>query len=59
MIHKFPKLEVSIIEGSIHQTQEGSIGSLYLQINGDKESLDGALDLLKKMHVETEVIHHD
>ncbi|GAX04321.1 methionine ABC transporter ATP-binding protein [Secundilactobacillus pentosiphilus] len=59
MIHEFPKLQVSIIEGSIHQTQEGSIGSLYLQITGNKESMDGALDLLKKMRVETEVIHRD
>lgn len=59
MIHKYPALQVSIIEGSIHQTQEGSIGTLYLQLIGDQEGIDGALELLKTMRVETEVIHHD
>ncbi|ANZ61689.1 methionine ABC transporter ATP-binding protein [Secundilactobacillus paracollinoides] len=59
MIHKYPDLQVSIIEGSIHQTQEGAIGSLFLQLIGEQESIDGAQALLKKMRVETEVIHHD
>ncbi|KRK48237.1 methionine ABC transporter ATP-binding protein [Secundilactobacillus kimchicus] len=58
MIHQFPEIQVSIIEGSIHQTQEGAIGSLYLQLLGDETGLAGAQDLLKKMRVETEVIHH-
>ncbi|MBT9670802.1 ATP-binding cassette domain-containing protein [Secundilactobacillus kimchicus] len=58
MIHQFPEIQVSIIEGSIHQTQEGAIGSLYLQLLGDETDLAGAQDLLKKMRVETEVIHH-
>lgn len=59
IIHKYPDLQVSIIEGSIHQTQEGAIGTLFLQLIGDKSSLDGAITLLKTMRVETEVIHHD
>ncbi len=42
MIHKYPDLQVSIIEGSIHQTQEGAIGSLFLQLIGEQESIDGA-----------------
>ncbi len=48
MIHQFPEIQVSIIEGSIHQTQEGAIGSLYLQLLGDETGLAGAQDLLKK-----------
>ncbi|GAA3610538.1 methionine ABC transporter ATP-binding protein [Secundilactobacillus similis] len=59
IIHQYPELQVSIIEGSIHQTQEGAIGTLYLQLIGDADSLTGATELLKKMRVETEVIHHD
>ncbi|MTV82527.1 methionine ABC transporter ATP-binding protein [Secundilactobacillus folii] len=59
IIHQYPDLQVSIIEGSIHQTQEGAIGTLYLQLIGNSDNVDGAMALLKKMRVETEVIHHD
>ncbi len=58
IIHQFPKLRISIIEGNIHQTAEGAIGSLFLQLIGDQEDIDGALDYLKTMRVETEVIEH-
>ncbi len=58
IIHKFPKIRISIIEGNIHQTHEGAIGSLFLQLIGDEGDINGALDYLKTMRVETEVIEH-
>ena len=62
MLRQFPETDMSIIEGNIHQTQEGSIGSLYIQLTADDDSQDelkGALDYLKTMRVETEVIKRE
>ena len=62
MLRQFPETNMSIIEGNIHQTQEGSIGSLYIQLTVDNDSQDqikGALDYLKTMRVETEVINRE
>ncbi|CAM3025976.1 methionine ABC transporter ATP-binding protein [Lactiplantibacillus plajomi] len=55
MLKQFP-LDLNIIEGGIHQTQEGAIGSLYVQLTGDRAKIDGALGYLEKMRVETEVL---
>lgn len=52
-------LDLNIIEGGIHQTQEGAIGSLYIQITGEQAQLDGALGYLQKMRVETEVLNRE
>ncbi|WP_282958655.1 NIL domain-containing protein, partial [Lactiplantibacillus plantarum] len=43
----------------IHQTQEGAIGSLYLQLTGDQEQIKGALAYLQTMRVETEVLNRE
>ena len=62
MLRQFPETNMSIIEGNIHQTQEGSIGSLYIQLTVDNDNQDqikGALDYLKTMRVETEVINRE
>ena len=62
MLRQFPETNMSIIEGNIHQTQEGSISSLYIQLTVDNDSQDqikGALDYLKTMRVETEVINRE
>lgn len=57
MLRQFPDIDLSIIEGNIHQTQEGALGSLYIQLIGQsQDSLYGALEYLKTMRVETEVI---
>lgn len=62
MLREFPNVNMSIIEGNIHQTQEGSIGSLYLQLTAEKghrDEIDGALKYLKTMRVETEVLNRE
>ncbi|AQW22248.1 methionine ABC transporter ATP-binding protein [Lentilactobacillus curieae] len=56
VIKKFPDLEVNIISGSMHQTQEGAIGSLDLQMTGDMPKIEDALEYLQTLRVETEVI---
>jgi D-methionine transport system ATP-binding protein len=56
MLRQFPNVDLNIVDGSIHQTQEGSIGTLYLQLLGDDAEIAGATDYLHKMRVGTEVI---
>ncbi|WP_125980150.1 methionine ABC transporter ATP-binding protein [Loigolactobacillus iwatensis] len=56
MLRQFPEIDLNIVDGSIHQTQEGSIGTLYLQLLGDGQEIVDAQDYLHKMRVETEVI---
>ncbi|TLQ05358.1 methionine ABC transporter ATP-binding protein [Pediococcus stilesii] len=56
MVHEFPEVSLNIIAGNIKQTREGSIGTLYLQITGPTEQLDGSVEFLKNLRVETEVI---
>lgn len=61
MLRQFPEADMSIIEGNIHQTQEGSIGSLYIQLTtseGNQDQIQGALNYLRTMRVETEVVSH-
>ncbi|KPN80083.1 methionine ABC transporter ATP-binding protein [Apilactobacillus zhangqiuensis] len=57
MIREFDSLELNIIEGSIHQTQGGSIGSLILQLLGTTEDQNKAVEYLKSVNVEAEVIN--
>jgi len=60
MLRKFPDIDLSIIEGNIHQTQEGALGSLFVQLISDnKESVHGALAYFTTMRVETEVINRE
>ncbi|MEE6727260.1 methionine ABC transporter ATP-binding protein [Pediococcus acidilactici] len=56
MVHEFPEVALNIIAGNIKQTQEGSIGSLYVQLTGPQNQLDGAVSFLCKLRVETEVV---
>ncbi|KRK39016.1 phosphate ABC transporter ATP-binding protein [Loigolactobacillus bifermentans DSM 20003] len=56
MLRQFPEVDLNIVDGSIHQTQEGSIGTLYLQLLGDEAEINGAEEYLHKMRVGTEVI---
>ncbi|WP_353990129.1 methionine ABC transporter ATP-binding protein [Pediococcus argentinicus] len=59
MVHEFPDVSLNIIAGDIRQTQDGSIGNLYLQLTGPTNDLDGAVDFLRKLRVEAEVITHE
>lgn len=59
VIKRYPELVISIISGAIHQTQEGALGSLDLQLIGAESQINEALAYLKKMRVETEVMHHE
>lgn len=55
----FPELEISILEGSIHQlADKGTIGSLFVQLVGPVEQLKEVLTLLEKLQVEAKVIEH-
>lgn len=57
MVHEFPDIGLNIIAGDIKQTQEGSIGSLILQLTGEEEQVVGAIDFLSRMRVGTEVLN--
>lgn len=60
VIRKFPDVDLSIIEGNIHQTTEGALGSLYIQVISDNQaSVKEVLSYLNTMRVETEVIERE
>lgn len=55
-IVKEDDVDLTIIEGNIKKTQEGAIGSLYVQLMGQPEKINQAIENLRKMRVEVEVI---
>ncbi len=55
-IVKEDEVDLTIIEGNIKKTQEGAIGSLYVQLMGQPEKINQAIENLRKMRVEVEVI---
>ncbi|MCL0311581.1 methionine ABC transporter ATP-binding protein [Apilactobacillus sp. TMW 2.2459] len=60
LLRKFSSIEISILEGSIHQIQGGSIGSLIVHLQSDKISeQQAAIDYLKSLKIETEVINNE
>ncbi|HLR91567.1 MAG TPA: methionine ABC transporter ATP-binding protein [Atopostipes sp.] len=52
-------VDVNIIQGNIQTTQETLIGSLYVQLLGDNENIEKAIQEFHRMRVETEVIEND
>lgn len=58
MLRKYPNLELSILEGSIHQIadKKGTIGNLFIQLIGDDEDIKGALAFFEENKVEAKVI---
>lgn len=60
MIREFPNVTMSILEGSIHQIgdKQSAIGTLFVQLLGEPKDIEGALDFLNKMRVETKVINN-
>lgn len=55
-IVKEDEVDLTIIEGNIKKTQEGAIGSLCVQLMGQPEKINQAIENLRKMRVEVEVI---
>ena len=61
VIRKFPEIELSILEGSIHQVADktATIGSLYIQLLGPKDQVAACLEFFKEVRVETVVINDE
>ena len=51
-------IEVNIVQGKITKIQEGSYGTLFVALSGDKAEVDNAISFIKSKHVEVEVIAH-
>ncbi|MHA8110874.1 methionine ABC transporter ATP-binding protein [Lactobacillaceae bacterium Melli_B4] len=51
-----PNLEINIIEGSLHPTQNGTLGVLVVQLLGDESEQQKALKDFAELRVETEVL---
>lgn len=49
-------VEVNILQGSIAPTQEGAYGTLFIEINGEKEILQETIQFMKNTGVEVEVL---
>ncbi|SER57240.1 D-methionine transport system ATP-binding protein [Gracilibacillus ureilyticus] len=52
------EVEVNILQGSIAPTQEGSYGTLYIQLNGNSNVLTDTIHYIQKAGVEVEVLKH-
>ena len=61
MIRQYPEVELSILEGSIHQLadKKATIGTLFVQLLGPQEQINAALEFFETMRVETKVITHE
>jgi len=53
------EIDINIIQGNIQTTQDVMLGSLYVQLLGDKTAIEQAIEKFKQMKVEVEVIEHD
>ncbi|MFL2119201.1 methionine ABC transporter ATP-binding protein [Marinilactibacillus psychrotolerans] len=51
-------VDINIIQGSVQESQDTSLGSLYVQITGSTESIEQALQKIKAYHIEIEVIDY-
>lgn len=58
LIRKFA-VEVNIVQGNISHTQGGAYGTLILQLDGDTEIIEEAIQFLHEQNVRTEVIAND
>ncbi|PKR78073.1 methionine ABC transporter ATP-binding protein [Halalkalibacillus sediminis] len=52
------QVEVNILQGSISQTQEGSYGTLYVEMNGEKRVIENTIAYIEASGVEVEVLSH-
>ncbi|MDM5157112.1 methionine ABC transporter ATP-binding protein [Bacillus sp. DX1.1] len=51
-------IEVSVLQGNIAQTTNGSYGNLIVHLNGDDAAVQQAIKGIRQQHVELEVIAH-
>ncbi|RHW36773.1 methionine ABC transporter ATP-binding protein [Lysinibacillus yapensis] len=51
-------VDVNIVHGNISQTTSGPYGTLIVQIDGEQENVQQALNLLTSLDIQTEVIEH-
>ncbi len=51
-------IEVSILQGNIAQTNNGSYGSLVVHLNGEETAIQQAIEGIHQDQVELEVIAH-
>ncbi|MBY0124207.1 methionine ABC transporter ATP-binding protein [Bacillus sp. S/N-304-OC-R1] len=49
-------ITVNILHGKISQTQNGSYGTLYIHLDGEKSEIARAIEFIKSKHVGVEVI---
>ncbi|RKL65488.1 methionine ABC transporter ATP-binding protein [Salipaludibacillus neizhouensis] len=56
LIRKF-EVTINILQGKLSQTQDGSYGSLFINVTGDEHHIIEAIDYIRKQEVEVEVIH--
>jgi D-methionine transport system ATP-binding protein len=53
------QIDVNILYGNISETANGPYGTLIVQLEGDKEKVEKALEKLQTMNIKTEVISND
>lgn len=49
-------LDVNIVQGKISQTQNGSYGTLFIHVDGEKDEISRAIEFIKDQQVGVEVI---
>ncbi|WP_342559749.1 methionine ABC transporter ATP-binding protein [Psychrobacillus sp. FSL W7-1457] len=52
-------LEVNIVQGNISHTKSGAFGTLILQIDGNEQAVEDAIQFIHSQKVKTEVINND
>ena len=52
-------LEVNIVQGNISHTKSGAFGTLILQIDGNDQAVENAIQFIHSQKVNTEVINND
>ncbi|MCR6095211.1 methionine ABC transporter ATP-binding protein [Salipaludibacillus agaradhaerens] len=51
-------ISISILQGKISQTRDGSYGSLFVNVTGEKTVIEEAITYIKEQKVDVEVIHY-
>ncbi|UJW58956.1 methionine ABC transporter ATP-binding protein [Bacillus sp. A116_S68] len=51
-------ISISILQGKISQTRDGSYGSLFVNVTGEKPVIEEAITYIKEQKVDVEVIHY-
>ena len=61
LVRQFPEVQLSILEGSIHQLADKArtIGTLFVQLVGSDEDIQEALKFLETLRVEVRVISNE